>query len=97
MSTSKKFTELSNFISKGMRMSHIYQPVMLMELLRRGGKASADDVAKAILLHDPSQIEYYEQITHDMVGRVLTRNHGITTRNKDSYTLNGFSELTSKE
>jgi hypothetical protein len=75
----KRFNELSDFISQKMRMLHIYQPVMIMELLRRGGKASADEIAKAILLHDPSQIEYYRQITHNMVGRVLTRNHGITS------------------
>jgi hypothetical protein len=97
MSTSIKFTELSKFISKDMRMSHIYQPVMLMELLQRGGKASADEIAKAILLHDPSQIEYYKQITHNMVGRVLTKNHAITTRDSDMYALNGFSQLSSEE
>jgi hypothetical protein len=37
---------LSDFISQKMRMSHIYQPVMLMELPRRGGRASADEIAK---------------------------------------------------
>src|SRR5260370_38842400 len=97
MSSSERFAELSNFISKDMRMSHIYQPVMLIELLRRDGKASADEIAKAILLHDPSQIEYYRQITHNMVGRVLTKNHAITTRDKDLYTLNGFSQLNREE
>ena len=97
MSMSKRFNELSNFISKNMRMSHIYQPVMLIELLRRGGKASANEIAKAILLHDPSQIEYYRQITHNMVGRVLTRNHGITSRDKELYALNGFANLSREE
>jgi len=28
------FAELANFISRDMRMSHIYQPVMLLELLQ---------------------------------------------------------------
>jgi hypothetical protein len=37
----KRFDELSDFISQKMRMSHIYQPAMLMELLRRGGKAAS--------------------------------------------------------
>jgi ATP adenylyltransferase len=97
MSASKRFVELSRFVSKGMRMSHIYQPVMLMELLRRGGRASADEIAKAILLHDPSQIDYYKQITHNMVGRVLTKNRGITSRDKDVYSLNGFPELSPEE
>ena len=34
------FAELKTFIDKSMRMSHIYQPVMLMTLLEKGGKAS---------------------------------------------------------
>lgn len=45
-----------------MRMSHVYQPVMLMTLFEKGGKASTRDIAKAILEHDESQIEYYEKI-----------------------------------
>ena len=31
------FTKLSDYISSKMRMSHIYQPVMIRELLVRGG------------------------------------------------------------
>ena len=70
------FSDLKAFIDKTMRMSHIYQPVMLMTLLEGGGKASVRDIASSILIHDESQIEYYEQITKEMVGRVL-RNHAV--------------------
>ena len=35
---------LSGFIQHTMRMSHIYQPVMLMELLNRGGSASRREI-----------------------------------------------------
>ena len=52
---------------------------------------------KRFLLHDPSQVEYYRQITHNMVGRVLTKNHGITSRDKELYALNGFADLTREE
>ena len=34
--------------SREIRMSHIYQPAMLIELLKRGGTASVTDVAKAL-------------------------------------------------
>ncbi len=71
-----KFQELEDFVSRRMRMSHIYQPIMLMTLLRNGGSASITDIAKNILGNDQSQIEYYEKITRDMVGKVL-RNHKI--------------------
>jgi ATP adenylyltransferase len=43
-------------------MSHIYQPVMLMSLLRNNGKASVTEIAKDFLSRDSSQIEYYEEI-----------------------------------
>jgi hypothetical protein len=57
------YEQLSHFISHEMRMSHVYQPVMLRELLRRKGTVSVNDVAKALLAEDRSQVEYYEQIT----------------------------------
>jgi len=60
---SKQFDELSNFILNEMRMSHIYQPVLLIELLSRQGSASTTEIAKALLGHDVSQVEYYEHIT----------------------------------
>jgi hypothetical protein len=34
------FNDLRDFIEKNMRMSHIYQPVMIKELLKSGGKAA---------------------------------------------------------
>jgi len=72
-------------------MSHIYQPVMLKELLLKGGQSSVEDISKSLLAHDQSQIEYYEQITKNMVGKVLTDNNGITERIKDGTRIKGFS------
>ena len=77
-------------------MSHIYQPVMLIELLRQGGTAPINDIAKAILEHDQSQIEYYEKITRDMVGKVL-RNHCIVSKDDKTFRLNNFDQLTSDQ
>ncbi len=65
---------LQRYINEDMRMSHVYQPVMLLELLKSGGEASIEQIAKAMLLHDRSQIEYYEIRTKNMVGKVLTNN-----------------------
>ena len=70
-------------------MSHVYQPVMLMTLLREGGKRSTEELAKAILAHDESQVEYYENVTKNMVGRVL-RSHGIVEKEGGSYALVGY-------
>ena len=72
-----------------MSMSHIYQPVMLIELLRKGGEASVRDVARSLLVEDISQLEYYDAITKNMVGDVLTKN-GITEKVKDGRRVSGF-------
>jgi hypothetical protein len=43
-------------------MTHVYQPVMLIELLRNNGNASVEQIAKAILDKDPTQIEYFARM-----------------------------------
>ena len=87
---------LSDFIQNKMRMSHIYQPVMLMELLKRRGNASRREIAAALLQRDESQLEYYERIVMNMVGRVLT-NRKVVSKERDLYSLNGFDELTASQ
>jgi ATP adenylyltransferase len=90
------FAELKAFIAIGMRMQHIYQPVMIKTLLEsRKNKASVRQIAEQFLQRDESQIEYYMQITRAMPGKVLAR-HGIVTYDKDarSYVLNVEEELT---
>ena len=80
------FEDLRTFIRERMRMSHIYQPVMLRVLLENGGRASRSTIAKAFLAQDKSQIEYYETIVRNMPGRVLG-NHGIVERVAEDYRL----------
>ena len=60
MSANLTYQQLEAYISEQMRMSHVYQPVMLRVLLENGGRASTEDVAKALLSYDRSQVEYYE-------------------------------------
>ncbi|WP_199533423.1 HIT family protein [Rhodovulum sp. 12E13] len=74
MSESLSYAQLESYIREQMRMSHIYQPVMLRVLLEQGGTASIEDIAKALLSYDRSQVEYYEIRTKNMVGKVLTQN-----------------------
>jgi ATP adenylyltransferase len=80
------YDQLVDFVQHRMRMSHIYQPVMLLTLLQHHGDCSETDIAKAISTHDPTQTEYYEAITRNMVGRVLAR-HGIVKREGERYNL----------
>lgn len=93
-----RFKQLKHFINNEMSMSHIYQPLMLIELLKEmDGTASVKDIAQAILNKDPTQIEYFSQVVKNMVGKVLTKNHEIATKDKDIYSLIGSEDLTNKE
>tara|TARA_B100000959_G_scaffold29168_1_gene28044 strand:+ start:246 stop:1241 length:996 start_codon:yes stop_codon:yes gene_type:complete len=85
-------SKLKRFIERKMRMSHIYQPVMIKTLLTNDGKADKNLIAKKILEYDFSQVEYYENITNNMVGRVL-RNHDIVQKVKGNYILKSYENL----
>jgi ATP adenylyltransferase len=94
---SSAFEVLHRFISEQMRMSHIYQPLMLKVLIERDGWASTRDIAVAFLTRDESQIEYYGEITKRMPGRVLAR-HGLVERESDGFrVIPDVSELSPKE
>ena len=92
--------ELETYIRDQMRMSHVYQPVMLLELLQNDGTASIEQVAKALLSYDRSQVEYYEIRTKSMVGKVLSQN-GVIDLIKDGRRIIGYKltigELTEGE
>src|SRR5262245_28912352 len=90
------FDDLIHFIERDMRMSHIYQPVMFSVLLDRGGQASREEIARALLNQDSSQLEYYSAITTNMVGRVLT-NRGVVVRHGPNYILLGYEKLTGEQ
>jgi len=87
--SSKQFQIISDFIQNRMTMSHIYQPVMLVELLRRGGEASVRDIAKELLGKDVSQLEYYDTITKGMVGKILSK-HDIAEKIYEGRRVSGF-------
>ena len=71
-------------------MQHIYQPLMLIELLKNQGVATEEDIAKVILNRDPTQLDYYINKVKNMVGKVLS-NHQITIKEKSTHQLNGYS------
>ena len=73
------YEQLVDFVQNRMRMSHVYQPVMLMTLLQDGGRSSTKEIARPILAHDESQVEYYEGVTKNMVGPAL-RGHEIVEK-----------------
>ena len=91
------FIQLRQFIASEMRMSQVYQPVMLIELLRNHGQATVQQIAQAILNKDPTQIEYFSEIVKNMVGRVLTINRRITERERNTYRLIGSEDMSQEQ
>lgn len=81
------YEQLKDFITDKMRMQHIYQPLMIKTLLENDGLASVRKIAEKFLAKDESQIEYYEQITKSMPGKVLQR-HGIVDYADNAFVLN---------
>ena len=98
MGHSKRYTEIKDFIQNRMRMSHVYQPVMLSELLQKNGKADSSEIAAVLLNKDQSQIDYYQHIVNSMVGKVL-RSHDLVTKlaRQSDYVLKGYAELNAGE
>ncbi len=93
---SEQYEFLSDFLNNKMRMSHIYQPVMLIHLLENDGHSHAIDIAKSILVHDPTQVEYYENVTKRMPGRVL-RNREVVAYSNGNYSIPDFGNLSGDE
>tara|TARA_E500000178_G_scaffold278728_1_gene278296 strand:+ start:841 stop:1824 length:984 start_codon:yes stop_codon:yes gene_type:complete len=87
------YQQLHTFLTNQIRMSHIYQPVMLKRIFLNDGSASVNEIAKDLLSYDQSQIEYYEDRTKNMVGKVLTNNRNITLKDGDQYLIDGFDRL----
>lgn len=87
---------LLEFVSKKMKMSHVYQPVMIKALLENNGKQSVQGIAEQLLKYDQSQIEYYINVTKNMVGKVLLSHH-IVEKEKDNYILKDYENLSQTE
>jgi ATP adenylyltransferase len=90
MEVMKKYLKLKNYISKKMSMAHIYQPLMLIELIKGNGKASARNISKSFLSYDETQIDYYKKITNLMPFKYLSKHLNEVRKSKDNYFFEDF-------
>ena len=79
--------EVMEFVGHRMRMSHVYQPLMIRALVEAGGSASIRQLANQFLAKDDGQIRYYERIIRRYPVPVLKR-HRIVTMNDGTVSLN---------
>jgi ATP adenylyltransferase len=71
-------------------MAHIYQPLMLIELIKGNGKASARNISKSFLSYDETQIDYYKKITTLMPFKYLSKHLSEIKKSKNTYLFEDF-------
>ena len=83
------YQELKHFLTQkeGMKMQHIYQPMMIKTLLRsKDFTTTVRTIAKTFLTEDEELIDYYAAITRNMPGNVLRR-HNVVRFEENSFQL----------
>ena len=78
----KKYLKIKNYISKKMSMSHIYQPVMLIEILKKNGSA-------AFIFRQHKTGAYHTAVQGGLV-LTLSANDYVNTYVGDSGTSSGW-------
>jgi rubredoxin len=73
-----KVRDLVEFIRINMRMSHVYQPLLIRTLVEAGGAATVRQLARAFAAADDAQVRLYEKKIKAMPLRVL-KQHGVVT------------------
>lgn len=86
---------LCNFIKNKMRMSHIYQPLLIKSLIECDGTATLRQLAHSFLSQDESQLIYYEDRIKKMPVPVLQR-HEVVDRDGNVIEL-AIGKLSFKE
>ncbi len=81
------FKQLKEFIANKMKMSHVYQPLLLRYLIDSGGSATIRQLAQSFVIQDESQLLYYEKRIKQMPVKVL-KNHGVIDYERNLVTLN---------
>ncbi len=81
-----KFEDLKEFLLSTMKLSHIYQPLLVKTLVEAGGVATVRQLAVSFLSNDESQIRYYEKRLKEMPIKVLKK-HGVINKEGELVSL----------
>ena len=80
------FSELKDFIDTKMKMSHVYQPLLIRLLVESGGQSTLRQLAKEFSAFDEAQILFYEDRLKKMPIPIL-KTHGVASRSRQLVTL----------
>lgn len=83
---SVNYADLEDFLTRRMRMSHVYQPLLVRLLIEAGGSATVRQLARGLAAADEAQVAYYEDRLKQMPLPVLKR-HGVVSKDGDLVSL----------
>ena len=75
------YDEMAGFVRRTMKMTSVYQPILIRTLIESGGEATDRDIARAFLGEDKRQLEYYTRIAKRWPRQVLEK-HGVVRYRK---------------
>jgi hypothetical protein len=86
----RPISELLEFLEHTMKMQKVYQPVVILNLLKRGGTSSIHDLAQRLAAYDDSVQEKYQRILMKWPKTTLMKKHKVVSYDPESasFTLN---------
>jgi len=83
----RPISELLDFLEHQMSMQAVYQPLVILHLLTRGGFATRLDLARTLSGYDEVGIEVWDRILMKNPKLTLADTHGVVNYDKDSQTF----------
>ena len=89
------YDDLERFIKTTMKMTHVYQSVMIKQLLEHNDHATTEDIARQFIDWDDSLLEYYKDRVKTWP-KIILKKHKIINYEKNVFTLL-VDEITSEQ
>ena len=86
------YDEMADFVRHTMKMTSVYQPIVIRTLIESGGEATDRDIARAFLGEDKRQLDYYVGIAKRWPRKVL-EGHGVVRYRKGAWGKDGTFSL----
>lgn len=83
----RPISDLLDFLNHHMSMQAVYQPVVILHLLTRGGLATRADLARTLGGYDEVGAEHWDRILMKNPRLTLTETHAILIYDKDNQTF----------
>ena len=83
----RPIAELLHFLTHQMSMQAVYQPVVILHLLTRGGLATRTDLARTLGGYDEMGLDHWDRILMKNPKLTLTETHSILIYDKDNQTF----------